>query len=380
MTDNRNRRIQAALRGVGRSLRFALRSHPLTWSLASLVAGVTAATVVLGTIRIQGAESNAISARQAQQLTSLAQAVAAVTNSMEDEQSSLAIYIGEGRPEAQGSLLFAQGQAAVTGQLINQAYALVRRGGPELGPRQRASLSALLLSQQQRLNTLRASAERGQSPALDVIEAYSAQISALLSAGTQIVSGIGDPVAARDVRVFGALQQAVAAQAQERSILDAALNAGQFRAGEQAALSQARLTEQANMAVFNGQATQNQQHAFQATVRGSAVDRANAMLAQALTPGPNAGLTVTVPPRSPFSTVQLSWDQDMGFTVDQMRRVEQGLLASITARGQALHGQAARVIVQTWTEMGVVVLAVLAFAVPVARRRSRARGFHPAAG
>lgn len=380
MTANRNHRIQAALRRVGRGFGFALQSHPLTWSLASLVASVTLATVVLGTIRIQGADTNAVSDHHAQQLTSLAQAVAAVANSMEDEQTSLAIYIGEGRPVATGSLLFVQGQAAVTGQLINQAYALVRRAGPELTPQQRRSLSAMLLSQQRRLTVLRASAERSQSPALDVVETYSAQSSTLLRADTQLVSGFGDPVVARDVRALGALQQAEAAMVQERSILAAALSAGQFQDSEQAALVRASLVEQGNVAAFRSQATHDQLKAFQTAVHGRAVDAASEMLKQALASGPNGSLTVAVPSRSPWPTVFWSWDQDMTFTVDQMRAAEQGVLASITARGQALHGQATRIIVATWIEMGAVVLAVLALAVPVARRRSRARGFHPASG
>jgi hypothetical protein len=383
MTDNRGHQIPAALRGAGRGIRTSLRSHPLTAWLAVLVASVTALAVVLGTIRIQGADSGAASGQQSQQLARLASAVTLVAQSMEDEQSAMATYIGQGRPVGQIALLFVQGQESVTNLTISQLASLARRSDSDLTPRQHLALNVALGPLRERLSLLRRDAVSSRAPALSIIEDYWATISDLLVFDAQIASGLNDPVFIRDVYTWSALQRAEDAGALQRAIVGAALAAGQWQDGEEQALSAAHAQEQAELADFNSQATVAQQQLYNKLVSGSYVDNANEMLQQELNSGPYGGLTVAVPPGSPFRTAQQAWNEDTGFTLDQMRMVEQRLLAAIPARDQALHAQAATTVVETWFEMAGAILIVVACAVGLTWRRSRssrARGFHPAAG
>jgi outer membrane murein-binding lipoprotein Lpp len=364
MTDDRHHYIRVALRRVGGGIGFSLRGHPLTSCVASLVVCVTAAAVVLGSIRIEGAQSSAVSDQHANQQATLAGAVSLLAASMEDEQTDLAVYVGAGRPSAKYALLFAQGQETTTEDVATQVVSLAGRSGLGLVPQFRAVAGELPALRREAVDT--------QTPALNVIEGYSQAISGLLAFDAQIASGSGDAVYVRDVSAFSALQKAGEAAAQERAILGAALAAGKWQPGELSALSAAEQQRQTALSEFGGQATSSQQQAYQNTVSGPDVGESDQMLEQALVSGANGALGVTAPAGAGFTTVagiQGAWNQAMTFTVDQMRLAERNLLSQIQARGQALHAQATRTLLETWLEMAVVVLAVVAFAVGVTRRR-----------
>jgi outer membrane murein-binding lipoprotein Lpp len=370
MTDDHQTR--AALRRVGGGIRFSLRSHPLTSAMASLVVAVTAAAVILGTIRIEGAQSTAVSDQHAQQLSSLASAVTALAASLEDEQTDLAVYIAVGRPAQGDARLLYQAQMSVSGVAANRVVSLAGRSDLGLAPQVQTALSSVL-NRVADLAALRSEAIQTQTPVLGVIADYSQVTSTLAALDAQIGSNSGDLVFARDISTLGWLQYAEDAAAQQRSILAAALTSGQFQPGEQAALSTAFQQEQSEMTVFDAEATPAQQNAYHNVVAGQEVDAANQMLQQALT-GPNGSLRVTLPPGTVWSSAQEAWRADMGFKLNQMRTAEQNLLGTISARAQTLHGQATQTIRETWLEMAVAVIAVVAFAAGltrVTRRRSR---------
>lgn len=381
---SRDNRIRAALRHAGRGVGFSFRSHPLRWWLASFVAAVTAATVGLGAIRIQGADSAGVSDSHAKQLTSLAGAVTRLAFAIEDEQNDVAVYVGEGRPrlaQQASNLLLTQGQASVTQDLANQFFARVGRPGAEYPPQTRAALRAVL-NRLSSLPALERTAVQGREQALAVINDYSFVISSLLAFDDQLASGSGDPVFVRDVSVFSALLRAEDAAVQEWSILDAALAAGRFQPGEAQRLSVALGQERAELAEFDSAATAGQRQMYARAVTGQQVEDADSMLAQA-SAARQQSLNVVNPPGSPFPNVQTAWNEEMGFTVDQMRQVDLSVLASATLRSQALQAQTAQSILETWIEMAVVILAVVALAVAITwwrRSRSARGGVHPAAG
>lgn len=368
MTDDRGHRIRAALLRVGGGVRFSFRSHPLATGLASLVVVLTAVAVVLGTIRLAGAQSNAVSDQHAQQLVTLAGAVTTLAGSVQDEQTMLAVYVADGRPAGPISRLLYQAQESIVTMDARQVVSLASLSNPRLPPPVQASLSAVL-DRVAELPVLWTTQTQAQSPALEVITDY-AQVTATLDAfDAQIAADSDDPVIARDLISFSALQRAEDAAAQQRSILAAALTAGQFQNGEQAALSGAVATERSNLNVFQSNAPAAALNAYASKVTGPYVSAADAMLQQALASGPDGSLKVSNPPGSQIRSVRRSWQEYMTFKVDQMRQVEQNPLTAISARSQALHGQTQRTIVETWIEMAVAVLAVVAFAAGVTRRR-----------
>lgn len=370
MTDDRDHRVWTVLWRVGGGIRSSFRSHPLAGCVAALVVCVTAAAVVLGSIRIEAAQNSAVSNQHAEQLASLASAVTMLAAAMQDEQDDLGIYVAAGRPDARYALLFAQGQEVTTTNLATRVFLLARQDGPLLTPQVQATLIAM---QKQKLMPLRREAIFTQAPALAVIQGYSAAISSLLTLDAQIASGSGDPVLVRDVRAFSAMQRAEDAAGQEHSILAAALAAGQWQPGQWQALSTAQHEQQAALSDFDSEATAGQQQAYQNAVSGAVVGYATQMLQQALTSGPAGGLTVTSPVSSfkNVAGIQGAWNQEMQFTLDQMRTVEQNLLSQVQARSQALHAQATRTILETWLEMAAVFLIIVGLAVGITRRRSR---------
>jgi Nitrate and nitrite sensing len=382
MTDYRDHFIQSALKWTGRGIHYSLRSYPLAWSLTSLVAGLTAGVLVLGGVRIQAADSGAVSSQHVESLVNLASAATNLGGSMEDEADLVAVYVAQGRPDSHVALLLPQAQMQITNQDVSAFKAAARRIGAGYPAQVRTALATALYEMQE-LSVIREDAEDTQAPALDIVQVYTDAVSDLLALDNQIATVSGDATLSGDVRALSALAMAEDDAAQQRAILDAALNAGQFQAGEQPALSAASREEQAYLWVYDSNASAAQQRLYQNTVSGQDVDNAAQMLQEALISGPDRTLNVPNPPDAPFASAQISWQEDMTFTLDQMRAVERSLLAAISAHSQALHTQATQAILDTWLEMMAALLAVVAFATVLTRRRSRssgARGFHPAAG
>jgi hypothetical protein len=371
VTDDRDDQvhIRVVLERAGRGLRWSLRSHPLTWWVTSLVAGVTAAAIALGSIHIQAAASSALSNQRADQLDSLISAVATLTFSLEDEQDAMAIYIGEGRPIGPDGLLLAQGQLSVSNLDVIQVTSLARQVGPALAPRQRAALGATL-SRLQDLSALRRDAIDSEVPALAIIDDYALVASQLLALDDQLAASTADPTLSADFAAFSALAGAEDQGAQQRAILDASLAANQYQVGDLAALSAVNAQEAADLTLFDNEATTAQQQTYQLTVAGQQVNDAEGMLQEALDSGQN-GILPAQPPDHLFVNVQQSWHQEMTFQLDQMRVVETSLLGQAEARSAVLHSGAARAIAETLLEMAAAVLTVVAFAVTLTRRRSR---------
>jgi hypothetical protein len=337
----------------------------------SLTLGTGRTGGTAGTSRTSGAQSSAFSVQHARQLVSLAEAATTLGQALEDEQDDAAQYIGAGRPATQDGLLLVQGQVTVTDLKANVLINLAARSSPELAPQQRASLAAVLTRLRQ-LQPLRRDAAASQVPALNVIDAYAADVSGLFTSSVKVLSGSSDPVFARDARAFNAVQQAEQAAARERSVLDAVLSANQYQPGTFTALVTANTEEEADLTDFNREATSAQQRDFRARVSGQAVNDSDLILLEALNGG-QSGAMPTPPPDHLFPTTAADWHNDMSIQVDDIRQVESDLLGQIEARARVLQGQATQAALQTWLEQAAVVAALLAFAVAMAWWHSRPR-------
>jgi len=358
-------------RGSGRSgSRFALRNWRVSWRLVALIAIPTITAIAFGAVRIDEANSSAIADQRVETLANLATASTKLAESMEDEQDYLALYIAENRPGTHFGLLLPQGQAGITNALASRVKAEASGIGAGYPTQVQNALSAVLIRLNE-LGILRQDAEDTQTPALAVIDDYAQSISDLLTLDDQIATGSGDPTLSSDVRALSALTRAEDEAAQQRAILDAALKAGQYQAGEEAALASAFEQEQADLSDFESDATVAQQQFYQNQVSGPDVDNSSQMLQQAQVGGAIGSLTVTSPAGSGFGNPQQTWHNDMGFTVDQMRTVEASLLSQIAARSQNLHSQAEHTVLETAIEVLAVLLLVLIITLVVARSMVR---------
>jgi signal transduction histidine kinase len=342
----------------------------VSWRLVALIAIPTITAIAFGGVRIDEANSSAIADQRTEALANLATASTKLAEAMEDELDLFAEYIAQNRPTSHNALLFPQGQVQTT----NQEASAVKTAASGIGsgyPEQVQTAVAAVLNRLQNLGILRQDAESTRTPALSIVQDYSQAISDLLTLDDQIATGSGDPTLSSDVRALGALARAEDEAAQQRAILDAALETGQYQDGEQAALSSANEQEQADLSDFDSDATVAQQQFFNNQVSGPDVDSSNQMLQQALAAGANGSLTLTNPAGSSFKSSQQTWHNDMGFTVDQMRIVETSLLNQISARSQALHSQAEHTVLDTAIEVLAVLLVVLIITLVVARSMVR---------
>jgi hypothetical protein len=293
---------------------------------------------------------------------------------MEDEANVLAQYIAAGRPASTPKLLLPQANQAITNIAAVQAESLEAHIGSGYPPQVQAAVT-VVDDQVPQIRDLRMLALHSTAPVLGITEAYTLSASMVLSLNDQIAASSGDPALSADVRALDTLSQAENAASEERAILAAVLIRGQWQPREATALSGADAERLAELQEFSSEVPASEYSSYLATVSGPEADTVSSMLQQALTLGPNGAVPVN-PPGSGFPTAAQAWDEDMTYTVDQMRGVEQSLLSSIQVRSQALHDQASQTVTDTWVETLGVLFAVLTIAVIAVRRSSPSRRVH----
>lgn len=357
--------------------RLGLGAWRVSWRLVGLIVVLTLAVVGFGGARINAARNATISSHQAQQLASLANAVAGehgLVSALQDEANVLAEYVASGRPTSASDLLLPQANQAITNLAAAQVESLANKLGTGYPQPVRAAVTAVY-QQIQNLKSLRAESLTTQAPALNVVEGYSTCVNALLALDDQIAATGGDSQLSADVMALGALERAGNSAADERAILTAALTRGAWQPGETTVLSDASAQESAELAQFQSDVPDSELASYQATVTGEPVNIADGMLAQAVKDGP-AGILPGNPEGSSFATAQVTWREDMTYKINQMREFEQNLLNSIQARGQALHSQATQTVTDDWIEMLAVLGAVLGLAVFAGWKSSPSRRIH----
>jgi signal transduction histidine kinase len=341
----------------------------VSWRLVALIAVPTITAISFGAVRIDEANNNAVAFQRVETLANLATAVTGLTEAVEDEQDDFAKYIGQGRPPTPDALLLAQGQVSVTNLAANKVISLAKGIGAGY-PAQVQSATSAVLSRLDGLAQLRKDATGTKEPVLDIIEDYTNTTSQLLSLDNQLASGTADPTLSADVGALGALARAEDEEAQERSILDAALAAQQYQVGDLTELSSANAQAIADVADFDSEATVAQQQLLQSTVEGQQVNDAQGMLQDALDSGQN-GVLPTAPPDHLFINVSEDWSSEMATQLNLTRDVETGLLEQIAARSTVLHSQATRTVLDTGIEVLAVLIVVLIITLIVARSMVR---------
>ncbi len=349
--------------------RFALRNWRVSWRLIALIAIPTITAMAFGGVRIQEAMRSASSYQRVETLAELGNSVTRLANAMEDERDQLAGYIANNRPRPLPTSIT---KAYHTTDLAaDQVSTLARAIGPSY-PAQVQNDLAAVVDRLDDLGHYRDAATTSRAPALTVIDDYSEAIADLFTLNDQIAQGSSDPTLANNVRALGALSRTEDQATQQRGILYAALLAGQFDPGAAAALTGAQSQQAAEFAEFQSDASIDEQQVYSDTVAGPAVDEAQAMELQAIASGGGANggnLVVTVPPSA--VGVPATWYTDMSTYVNDIRKVQQGLVDQTISQSQALHAAATRTAIQTGIEVLAVLIIVLMITIVVARSMVR---------
>jgi signal transduction histidine kinase len=369
---------------LGRILsRWAARNWRMRWRVLALVLIPSVAAIALGAVRIQAAQSTANNAADIQQLGVLGGDITSLAESIQDERTLAAGFAaardaGQASAEqAQTLLPKLQAQEQTTNARVATVQGLAGQIGSGFPQVARTDLT-LALSSLGELSELRTLTQGNGSEmsSLPLIEHYSSVISQLLAFDDDIAAGSSSARLEQTVASLNALGQTEEQASQQQGILYGALLEGQFELGALSTLTAAESSQSGDLASFQSvgttlpadvpgsglsvSLTESQQ--YNDTVVGPPVDEALGIEQDATTVGGGQRLD--------GGQAQL-WFSDMSATVGDMRTVEGDVLSSITVQAGSLQQGAESSEELTAALVLVLLLAVLAVSIFLARSMIR---------
>ena len=348
-------------RGSWRSLKnWRVRSR-----LLLLIIIPTLTAVVLGGTYIVSSVQNAMAYQRVERLANLSYDVTGLAAHLEDERDTTMQYIGLGLGGRLGThTKYAKEGAPGELATVTQAHNLtgpwltkVEKESAAIGDSYPAQVQAEAQSMAnvlQLVGPLRKAAINTDLPAVDVMNRYTTIIRDLLAIDNNIALGSGDPSLNSDVRALNLVSLIAEEASEQRGLLAFAF--AQDTKWDPAALTaaqQALEEQQANVAEFNSVATPQQVALYNNTVSGSLVSLASGYELEAIQYGVDGQSLNTVP------TTTTGWYGAMSTgTVDDIRAVEQDLVAATISRSLTLHRNA----ITTAAVIGAAVLIVLLLA------------------
>jgi signal transduction histidine kinase len=364
-----------------------LRNWRVRWRVLALVIVPTIAAIVLGGIRVEAARSTAASFARINQVATLGRDFTTLTESVEDERDLtaglLASQLAGEKAEAATLRGKLQKQYVVTNAELAASKGLaeqVSAAGSGNPPATRADVTSALQSLQADLPDLRQFVNSEIDP-LAMTDAYTQQlVSPLLAVDNDIASGSSNPQLAQLATLLGTTAQMEDDASQQRALLYAALLQGQFQPGLLSAVTTTQTNQASRLAAlqtaganvpaftpasggtpasFSSTLTQVQQEGN--VVQGSAIDDAqrielDATLAGQAGAAPNGGVANAT-----------EWFSDMTTTLSDMRNFDAIELDAISSQASTLEQGALGSERLTAVTVLLLLLAVLAITILVAR-------------
>jgi signal transduction histidine kinase len=322
---------------------------PRNWRVAYRLFVLVAIPVVLGLalagLRITDATRSAAGYRQVGRLAALGRQDTGLAQALENERAGTAAFIAHGRPAAGRPALYRQ--YVRTDRWAATVGRLTRHLGPGYPAQTRAAASAVQASLAG-LPELRRHAAQTQTPALAVMNAYSATIATLFAVNDGIADLSGNATLISSVRALGALSRMTDQAAQQQAILGAALAQGHFDPGALTALTSAQARQASDLASFRDSASPEQSWALTTTLAAPQARQAQAVEQRAIAAGSG--------PLARGAQASQQWQAGMSYTVGWMRQAGQQLTDWITGYAQGLQRSAVRSALIT----GATALATLA--------------------
>ncbi|WP_188197836.1 sensor histidine kinase, partial [Nonomuraea sp. SYSU D8015] len=210
----------------------------------------------------------------------------------------------------------------------------------------------------------RTTVQRTQLLALPTLTKYAQIIAAFQQLHDQIGMSGEDEELTASVRALSALAKAHEAASQQRGLLTAVASAGGFQSGELDRFMAARAQQESELEVFRSAATIQQRQAYDDTVTGTLVDRAEAIRLRALAQAGQSGPIDIVPGTGADAE---RWFEAMSGTVDGMSAVQRRLGESIIVQSRTLGDAARHDAVVAATVIVLLLLAVLLLTAIVAQ-------------
>jgi signal transduction histidine kinase len=334
--------------------------------LLALIAIPTMVAGLLAGLRVSSALDNAAADERVERLAELAGRTNALAHEVSTERELTAAYAASNpdpkeRPEnARTALQQAQ-------QNVDDAVQSVRSALPGIDDtypdrvRQRVRDVASFLDQIPSLRQI--TTETLLSPQAG-IEKYSQFIAVLLDLNEDLTAGITDQSLLLTARAEAALARAKDQTSLQGAILHAVLLTGRFEPPELEALQSAKAERDSQLLAFRTVASAGQRQAFEDTVSGPEIDRAESLRLRAVATA-DGSPDLSVRPLGGEDAAQ--WSEDTGATIDKMRTAEQQLVTSVIQRAGDLETSARRAALIDAALLCVVITLVLAVTLIVAQ-------------
>jgi signal transduction histidine kinase len=343
----------------------SLKNWRVRSRLLLLIIIPTLTALILGGTYIVTSVGNALAYQRVERLANLSYDVTSLAAHLEDERDLAMEYIGLGKAGRLGSLTgnTADGAPAElstvtqTQGLTGTWMSKVRTESASIGagyPPQVQAEAQSIGNALKLVRPLRIAALTTKLPAVDVMTGYTRIIDDLLAIDDNIALGSGDPSLNNDVRALNLVSLIGEEASEQRGLLAYAFaQGGKWDPGALTATQQALEEEQANVAEFNQLATPQEAALYSNTVSGQLVSNASGYELQAIQYG------LDHQSLSPVFTTPTLWYGAMSTgTMDDIRAVEQDLVAATISRASTLHREA----ITTAAGIGAAVLIVLLLA------------------
>ncbi|WP_113699363.1 nitrate- and nitrite sensing domain-containing protein [Nonomuraea lactucae] len=319
-----------------------MRNWRVRTKLLVLIVIPTVAALILGGLRVTSSLSSATEYERVKQTAALAARLTELAHQIELERDLTAMFVAQGR---KGDSTEVTAQYSAVDRLVAEARGAVAALAASDSP-----LRAEAVRVQNRFDELpnsRRTAVESRLNVASVIELYDRSISDFLAINDNIDQGAVDKELTDSVAGFAALSRAKQYVSRQRALLVSALAVGRFGEDELDAFIAARAQRNSELSTFRAEVPLALRQAYDDTVSGQAVDRAELIQARALALQ-DAGqpLTDTVLGLTPDGQV---WFGAVTETIDGMRQVEQQVADSILLRSQD---------VQATEQQGAMIFAI----------------------
>jgi signal transduction histidine kinase len=356
-------------RPPSRGSKFALSNWRVRWRLLAVIAVPTVIAAVLGGYLLSGDVSSAMASGRIQHLARLNAAIVTFTQALEDERDLSAGYAANRFASGGVGGQLRQAQAATDSAaraVETQASGVSTGAGYE--PTTVQDLTAVLNSLKD-LPQIRHVVTNSLALPAKIIEVYTSNVQTANTFSASIGNGASDATLATSVTTLGALLRVEDDKSVQRAILFAALSSSSsqqvLEPVDLASLQQAYAQEQADQSNFAESTSTAEQQNFDNTVSGPQVDLAASEEKLAISDSSKTPPQALTPANVKFTAAD--WNNNMGATIGDIRKVADQLTGGITDRAGSLSSNATRDLVGTSIVTVILFALVLLFSLFVAR-------------
>ncbi|RAY11762.1 hypothetical protein DPM19_29155 [Actinomadura craniellae] len=317
---------------------------------------------MLAGLRVRDSAQDALVFTRIEQLATLSDRMGTLVQELEDERDLTTEYLA--RPSRQ-RLATLREQQGGTDRAVSTVRGLLGDIDDTYSSSVRTKVDQIRYRLDSSLPTMRGLSSRTNASAATAFDIYSQTIATFLEFGDLIAQGSPDTELAEGTRALAALGRAKDAASQERALVTVTLMAGGFTTpADRERLLGIRSLQDSQYAVFRSSAALSQRQLYDDTVTGPEIGEVESLYQQVLI---SSGASPTLSVR-PLSVAQVrAWNQASSARIEQIRKVEGRLVATVIADSRALKNDARQGALTDGGLLLVGLLLVLALTVLVAR-------------